>query len=73
MSNSAQKIEEIESISKKIRIDPQRQLGDIDRKIQSGFPENLGRYIYGGIVDYENSNDDLTTNEGYRKDVAKRS
>lgn len=72
MSNSAQTIEEIASSSQsEIRIDPQRRLGAIDRKIYSGFLEHLGRCIYGGIVDYDNPNEKLVTKEGYRKDVAK--
>lgn len=72
MSNSAQTIEEIKSLSQsEIRIDPHRRLGEIDRKIYSGFLEHLGRCIYGGIVDYENPNESLITKEGYRKDVAK--
>ncbi|CUM57478.1 uncharacterized protein AC631_04340 [Debaryomyces fabryi] len=72
MSNSAQTIEEIKSLSQsEIRIDPHRRMGAIDRKIYSGFLEHLGRCIYGGIVDYDNPDNDLITKEGYRKDVAK--
>lgn len=71
MSNSAQTIKEIKSLSEtEIRIDPNRRLGAIDRKIYSGFLEHLGRCIYGGIVDYDNPIPDLITKEGYRKDVA---
>lgn len=72
MSGSSHTIKEIENFwETEIRIDPERQLSEIDRKIYSGFLEHLGRCIYGGIVDYSNSNENLITHEVYRIDVAK--
>jgi alpha-N-arabinofuranosidase len=35
----------------RIKIDPQRVIGTIDRNIFGGFPEHFGRYIYGGIYE----------------------
>jgi alpha-N-arabinofuranosidase len=49
-----------------IKIDSDRQIGPIDRKIYGGFIEHLGRCIYGGI--YE-ENSPLSDEHGYRKDV----
>ena len=35
----------------RIKIDPERISGNIDRNIFGGFAEHLGRCIYGGIYD----------------------
>ncbi len=35
----------------RIKIDPERQIGQIDRNIYGNFAEHLGRCIYGGIFD----------------------
>ncbi|HEU5367719.1 MAG TPA: alpha-L-arabinofuranosidase C-terminal domain-containing protein [Ktedonobacterales bacterium] len=50
----------------KIKIDLDRQLGRVDRKIFGGFIEHLGRCIYGGIYD---EGSPLSNQHGYRVDV----
>jgi alpha-N-arabinofuranosidase len=50
----------------RIKIDPQRVTGIIDRNIFGGFAEHLGRCIYGGI--YEPGSH-LADRQGFRKDV----
>jgi alpha-N-arabinofuranosidase len=50
----------------RIKIDPQRVIGIIDRNIFGGFAEHLGRCIYGGI--YEPGSP-LSDKHGFRKDV----
>jgi alpha-N-arabinofuranosidase len=50
----------------KIKIDLERKIGPVDRRIYSGFLEHLGRCIYGGI--YE-ENSPLSDAHGFRKDV----
>jgi alpha-N-arabinofuranosidase len=35
----------------RIKIDSERQIGEIDRKIYGNFAEHLGRCIYGGIFE----------------------
>jgi alpha-N-arabinofuranosidase len=50
----------------RIKIDPQRITGTIDRNIFGGFAEHLGRCIYGGI--YEPSSP-LADKQGFRSDV----
>jgi alpha-N-arabinofuranosidase len=50
----------------RIKIDPQRVIGTIDRNIFGGFAEQLGRCIYGGI--YEPGSP-LADRQGFRKDV----
>jgi len=50
----------------KIKIDLERKIGPVDRRIYSGFLEHLGRCIYGGI--YE-KNSPLSDAHGFRKDV----
>jgi alpha-N-arabinofuranosidase len=49
-----------------IKIDPDRQLGRVDRRIFGGFIEHLGRCIYGGI--YEEGSP-LSDEHGFRRDV----
>jgi alpha-N-arabinofuranosidase len=50
----------------RIKIDPERTLGEIDRNIFGGFAEHLGRCIYGGI--YEPGSP-LADEHGFRADV----
>lgn len=49
-----------------IKIDPERQIGKINRNIFGGFAEHLGRHIYGGI--YEPGSP-LADENGFRSDV----
>ena len=49
-----------------IKIDPERQIGRINRDIFGGFAEHLGRHIYGGI--YEPGSP-LADENGFRTDV----
>ncbi len=50
----------------KIKIDLERKIGKVDRRIYGGFIEHLGRCIYGGI--YEEGSP-LSDEHGFRKDV----
>jgi alpha-N-arabinofuranosidase len=50
----------------RIKLDPERKIGDIDRKIYGNFTEHLGRCIEGGIFDEHSK---LSDKAGYRKDV----
>ena len=50
----------------KIKIDLDREIGRVDRKLFGGFIEHLGRCIYGGI--YEEGSP-LSDAQGYRADV----
>jgi alpha-N-arabinofuranosidase len=50
----------------RIKIDPDRKIGAIDRKLYGNFAEHLGRCIEGGIFDEGSKLSDAT---GYRKDV----
>lgn len=50
----------------RIKIDTDRRLGHVDRRIFGNFIEHLGRCIYGGIFD-EGSN--LSDTQGFRTDV----
>lgn len=50
----------------KIKLDFDRKIGQVDRRIYSGFAEHLGRCIYGGI--YEEGSP-LSDEHGFRKDV----
>jgi alpha-N-arabinofuranosidase len=50
----------------RIKIDPERQVGDIDKMIYGNFVEHLGRCIYGGL--YEPGSP-LSDADGFRKDV----
>lgn len=49
-----------------IKIDVDRRLGEVDRRLLGGFAEHLGRCIYGGIVD---EGSPLADEQGFRKDV----
>ena len=50
----------------KIKLDLERKIGPVDRRIYSAFIEHLGRCIYGGI--YEEGSP-LSDEHGFRKDV----
>ncbi|MBO0796879.1 MAG: hypothetical protein J2P36_38860, partial [Ktedonobacteraceae bacterium] len=50
----------------RIKIDLDRKIGHVDRRIYGGFIEHLGRCIYGGI--YE-ENSPLSDENNFRKDV----
>jgi alpha-N-arabinofuranosidase len=50
----------------KIKIDLDRRIGGVDRKIYGGFIEHLGRCIYGGIFD---EGSPLSDEHGFRRDV----
>ncbi len=49
-----------------IKLDLDRRLGSVDRRILSGFAEHLGRCIYGGIYD---EGSPLADENGFRTDV----
>lgn len=50
----------------KIKIDPERRIGSVDRRIFGGFIEHLGRCIYGGVFEEGSS---LSDSRGFRSDV----
>jgi alpha-N-arabinofuranosidase len=50
----------------RIKIDPDRKIGEISPLIYGNFVEHLGRCVYGGIYD---PNSDLADEDGLRKDV----
>jgi len=50
----------------RIKIDLERKIGTVDRRIYSGFIEHLGRCIYGGIYEEDSP---LSDASGFRKDV----
>jgi alpha-L-arabinofuranosidase len=50
----------------KIKIDLDRKIGRVDRKLFGGFIEHLGRCIYGGIYD---EGSPLSDAHGYRSDM----
>ncbi len=50
----------------KIKIDLDRRIGSVDRRIYGGFIEHLGRCIYGGIFD---EGSPLSDEHGFRRDV----
>src|SRR5580704_112797 len=49
-----------------IKLDLDRVLGPVDRRILGGFTEHLGRCIYGGVFD---EGSPLSDAEGFRTDV----
>jgi alpha-N-arabinofuranosidase len=49
-----------------IRIDPDRKLGPVDRRIFGSFIEHLGRCIYGGVFEPGSK---LADENGFRRDV----
>jgi alpha-N-arabinofuranosidase len=50
----------------KIKLDLDRRVGKLDRRVFGGFIEHLGRCIYGGVFDEGSS---LSDDRGYRRDV----
>jgi alpha-N-arabinofuranosidase len=50
----------------KIKIDPDRTIGEISPLIYGNFVEHLGRCVYGGIYDPDSP---LADEDGFRKDV----
>jgi alpha-N-arabinofuranosidase len=50
----------------KIKVDRDRRIGTLDRRVFGGFIEHLGRCIYGGVFD---ENSPLSDERGYRRDV----
>ena len=50
----------------KIKIDPERTVGELDRRVFGGFIEHLGRCIYGGLFD---EGSPLSDERGFREDV----
>lgn len=52
-----------------ISVNPAHKLSKINENIYGGFTEHMGRCIYGGLYDPENSNKDLIDENGFRKDV----
>jgi alpha-N-arabinofuranosidase len=50
----------------KIKIDVDRKLGKVDRRIFGGFIEHLGRCIYGGVFE---EGSPLSDERGFRQDV----
>lgn len=50
----------------KIKIDLERKIGTVDRRIYSGMLEHIGRCIYGGIYDEDSP---LSDRYGFREDV----
>ncbi len=50
----------------KIKVDLDRRIGELDRRVFGGFIEHLGRCIYGGIFD---EGSPLSDERGYREDV----
>ncbi|MHB1414829.1 MAG: alpha-N-arabinofuranosidase [Chloroflexota bacterium] len=50
----------------RIKIDLDRKIGSVDRRVFGGFVEHLGRCIYGGIYD---EGSPLSDDQGYRRDV----
>src|SRR5215831_2523471 len=55
--------------SARIKIDIDRQIGEVDPHLFGNFSEHLGRMIYGGI--YEEGSP-LSDANGYRKDVTEK-
>ena len=52
-----------------ISIYPERKLSKINDNIYGGFTEHMGRCIYGGLYDPDNTNKELIDENGFRKDV----
>lgn len=50
----------------RIKLDPDRVLGTVDRRIFGGFIEHLGRCVYGGVFDPDSP---LSDARGFRRDV----
>lgn len=56
------------SVEARIKIDIDRTIGEIDKKLYGNFVEHLGRCVYGGIYDPDSEQAD---EKGFRKDVMK--
>lgn len=69
MSEGQTIVESADNSSGAVKVDVDRVLADINDNIYSGFVEHMGRCVYGGITDYEDSNG-LTNDRGHRTDVA---
>jgi alpha-L-arabinofuranosidase len=52
-----------------ISVYPTHRLHKVNDNIYGGFTEHMGRCIYGGLYDPENSNKHLIDANGFRKDV----
>jgi len=52
--------------SARIRLDPDRVIGEVDAHVFGNFAEHLGRCIYGGIFEEKSP---LSDTDGYRRDV----
>lgn len=52
-----------------ISVYPTHKLSKINPNIYGGFTEHMGRCIYGGLYDPENTNKNLIDEHGFRKDV----
>ena len=50
----------------RVKLDPERRLGTVDRKIYGNFTEHLGRCIYGGMYQ---PGSPLADENGFRRDV----
>jgi len=50
----------------RIKLDLDRTVGEVDRRIFGGFIEHLGRCIYGGVFEPGST---LADERGYRRDV----
>jgi alpha-N-arabinofuranosidase len=57
-----------QKIQARIKIDIERQIGEIDKMIYGNFVEHLGRCIYGGLYEPGST---LSDSNGFRKDVIK--
>lgn len=55
-----------QDLKARIKVDVERNIGDIDKNIYGNFTEHLGRCIYGGIYDPKSSEAD---ENGFHKDV----
>src|SRR5581483_9382528 len=50
----------------RIKIDRARVIGEIDKRMYSGFIENMYRCVYGGLFD---EGSPLSNEQGFRRDV----
>jgi len=66
LGGAAQPLERGTSDVALIKVDLDRSIGQVDRRILSGFIEHLGRCIYGGIYD---EGSPLADENGFRTDV----
>ena len=53
----------------KVSVYPTHKQSKINDNIYGGFTEHMGRCIYGGLYDPDNSNKGLIDDNGFRKDV----